>query len=193
MSDFPMPEPSAVLQTKEELLEWCKKNESSKDRYRTRERVKSLWLIAIIDEVIKATKRDFAYNAEVKMIAAHRLGMGKLTHAEAATEGDALSWAIYYAQQYHHSDTLVAAGYVPCTQALIEEVGVGGQIQPHVVKLFDIVINGEKQRPEPETYTIREVGGKLYAMKPRKKKYALAVRGQPVKVVKQGKKAKATA
>ncbi len=179
---FPMPPPIISLPTMSEVMAalvdtgwWTNGN--------TRYRVRSQWLIGLIEEVMAREKREFAYNAEVKALASERLGT-TLTHKQAAMEGDALSALVYNAQGYRRSELLVAEGFVPLTDQLLEEVGEGGQIAARVENLFTIVINGEKAgKPEPEVYIVRRVGGKLYAMKPRKRKYALGVHGQPVRVV----------
>lgn len=146
--------------------------------------IKSLWIIELINEIIASRPprqpapagmiiiniggdEPVAYNAEIKALAEQRLGFPKKSDAEYAREGDALSALIYAAQGYRRSDKLKADGYVPCTQELIDRLGVGKKLET----------------PGGTVYAIRKVGDKLYAMKPRIRKSALATSGNPVKVV----------
>lgn len=194
MSDFPMKKPTLVLHTKEDTLyalahtsDWLTtpSGAGNPDSWT----VKSVWLIELIDRIIAETGKDIAYNAEIKALAHKELYGVELTHEQAAKEGgDALSRLIYNAQNYRRSDMLEAAGFVPCTQALIEQAGVGGQLQRPTSSLFTIIVNGVKVDDTPDTYTVRDHKGTLHAFKPRKRNSCLSTNGQPVKIVKYGKK-----
>ena len=190
MSEF-MPEPSIVLPDMEAVRQVCAANMRDSAAWivgRTAWQVKSLWIIGLIDEIIAEKKARakpirennsgiivislfgddaFAYNSEVKKLAEQRLGFPPKPEAEYSREGDTLSLLVYNAQGYRRSDQLRADGFVPLEQSLINSLGVGGKFR-------------DKGGNE---YTVRDVQGTLYAMQPRKKKYAASPQGQPVKVV----------
>lgn len=175
MSSF-MPPPSLTLTTQADLeahlansARWMHAG-NREDKWN----VKSLWLIAIIDEIVAAGQ--YPYNAEVRRIAEQRLGYPKVSKAELAREGTPLSTMIYNAQQYQESDFLTAQGFRPLTQELIDEIGEGGKLTGS---------GGKELR-------IRFVSGKLYAMEPGKRRYAISPQGNPVKVIKRGKRKVAT-
>jgi len=79
-----------------------------------------------------------------------------------------------------------AAGYVPFTPELLEQLGEGAKVEPKVESLFTIVVrsaDGSKEvEDKPDVYTVKRKGGKLYAMKPRSSTKAMPTNGQPVKV-----------
>ena len=111
MPDF-MPEPSRVLETLADLIGALANSEEWQSQpYPYGWHVKSLWLIALIDESTAA--RGFAYNSEVKRLAEERLGYPPKPDAAYSNESDALSQLIYNAQRYRRSDALRAAGYAP--------------------------------------------------------------------------------
>lgn len=204
MAEFMTP-PILVLETMEDVRKFIEDPKPLKERYPKHPDaygIKSLWLISLIDELAvgvreKEAKQDaetarknaerkdgvtvtlirlggdgLVGNADVAMLAEKRLGYPPKKHEE-YQHGD-LATLVYNAQNYRHSDQLIADGFVPITQELLDETGVGGEI----------VTAGDR------TFRLREVSGKLYAMLPRKRNQALSINGQPVKVVKQGKKAK---
>lgn len=195
MSDFPMPEPLRQLNTREEVLAAVTDDAWDRRPGRDMYRIRSQWIIDIIKELLatdpKAGKKGWVYNADIKALAHERLGLGTLTHADAAKEGDGLSTLVYNAQNYHRSEQLVEQGYKPLTQELLEQAGEGGKIEPLIESLFTIVVRTAEGTQEvenkPDHYTIKRKGGKLYAMKPRSRTRSLKA-GWPVKVVKQGKK-----
>lgn len=129
-------------------------------------RIKSTWLIGIIDE-IEASGR-YPYNIDVRILAEQRLGLPPKTDAEYATEGTGISTLIYNAQCYRRSDNLRAAGYEPFTPEVVQ-------------RAFET-----KKRIETlggKLLKVREIAGKLYAMEPRKRNRHFAPEGQPVKIV----------
>lgn len=170
MSDF-KGEPVLILESMDDLREALAKPDwySAKGMYKYH--VKSLWLVKLIDGMIAELggSRDFVYNADVRIEAEDRLGgYPKRTQAEYCQEGTPLSTLIYNAQCYHRSDALYAAGYVPFTDGLIEEAGEGGKI---------VTMSGT-------ILTVKRIDGKLYAMKPRVRKYAVQPMGQAVRMLK---------
>lgn len=132
-------------------------------------KIKSLWLISIINEILASGQRDFAYNADVKKLAEQHLGLPSKNDAEYSREGDALSRLIYNAQCYRRSDALLAEGYQPFTDEFL--------LRAFRLKQF-IQFSGIRQ-----IYKVRLIGGKLYAQEPRKRKYAMAVMEQPARLV----------
>lgn len=150
-----------------ETPNWRKERE--KDR--TAFLIKPLWIIGIINELLARTGKSFAYNADVKKECEARLGYPPKPDVEYCKEGDALSLLVYNAQCYHDSDALIAAGYEPFTQSLICRAGVGGQI----TMKGGLVLN------------VREINGRLYAMKKGARTNAARPNDAPVKITKQGK------
>lgn len=207
MSTFPKEQPTHVLDTIDDVrdalanTDWIKETPTPitadqeknlqaagiKARPTTSHRftTKSLWLISLIDELAGPTNPDrTVYNSEIKAEAHKRLFGTTLTHADAAKEGDALSALVYNAQCYRHSDRLTQQGYVPLTQELIDRTGEGGFIEPHQPKLFTIVVNGnDATDTTPDRYPIKNINGKLYAVKPKHRNKVLAAHGQPVKAI----------
>ncbi len=150
-----------------ETPDWRKARQKDKTEFR----IKSLWIIGLINELLATSGRDFVYNADVKKLAEQRLGYPPKPEAEYSNEGDALSLLIYNAQCYRRSDDLIAKGYEPFTPALICRAGVGGQITMR----SGLVLN------------VREVSGRIYAMKKGARTNAAMPNGAPVKITKQGK------
>jgi hypothetical protein len=168
MSTF-KPSPVLVLETQEQVREAIATQQRDTlfgfrgmDIYR----IKSLWLIDLIRDIISANGRDFAYNADVKKLAEQRLGFPPKPEAEYSREGDVLSLLIYNAQCYRQSDELYAAGYVPFTEAMLAEA--------HQAQKAIVTLGGKTLKP-------RVLNGKLYAMEPRKRRYAVAAMGQPAR------------
>jgi hypothetical protein len=128
--------------------------------------VHSDWIIAIIDEIMAGNNKGFAYNVDVHILARERLGLPKLSDAEAAKEGTPLSLLIYNAQGFRRDRDLRAAGFVPLTQEMIDGATAKQQIE---------VVDGTR-------CNVRMVSGIKYAFKPRKRNSALAL-NQPAKVV----------
>lgn len=138
------------------------------DRYR----VKSDWLIDLIDE-IAATR--YPYNAVIRALARERLGLPALSEAENAREGTPLSALVYNAQNYRHSDQLRAQGYEPLTQELAERAYAEGKV----------VIGQNETVLSP-----REVSGKVYLFKPRKRVNAVFIGNcEPVRLADAPKRA----
>ena len=160
-----MPEPSLYLETIDDLrqalvdLSWDGKS------YPSKWKVKSQWLIDLIEEL---STDDFAYNSDVLREAEKRLGgYPDRTPAGYSQEGSPLSTLIYNAQRYRRSDKLKALGYQPMTQELIEEAFQRGR----KIDMQGVVLS------------VKEKSGKRYAMKSRKRVWAVSPQGQPAKIV----------
>ena len=112
-------------------------------------KVKSDWLIALVDEIIRGKGKGFAYNVDVRILAEERLGgFPKRTQAEYSQEGTPLSTLIYNAQCFRRSDDLLTQGYVPVSQEMVDQAFAAG---------------GKIQTPG-QLYNVRKVNGKCYAI-----------------------------
>lgn len=125
-----------------------------------RYRVKSLWLMAIIDEYAATGK--YPYNADVQRIAEERLG-----YPHGPDAGTPMSALIYNAQCYRHDRNLRAAGFVPANSEVLAEA---------------FARKVQLETPGGTLYNVRKVDGKLYAMQPRKRKWVMSLQGQPVRL-----------
>ena len=141
--------------------------------------VKSIWLIELIDEI--AATGEYPYNSTVKHLAEQRLGLPPQSHAYYAKEGDTLSLLIYNAQRFRGSDRLTAAGFSPLTQdMLIQAFNKKLQIELWSDNLFG--------GASLVRLNVKLINDMLYAMKPRKRHYAVQVLGQPARLVKRNSK-----
>jgi hypothetical protein len=123
--------------------------------------VKSVWLIALIDEIVASGQ--FPYNQVVQLEAEKRLGI------DAQPEnGSPMSYLVYNAQCYRRSDALIAAGFVPGSEAHIN--------QAHAEGLQIECKGGQRLKT-------REVHGRIYAFQPRKRVMASNIVGYPVRLV----------
>lgn len=135
-------------------------------------RIKSLWLISVIDEI--AASGQYPYNATVKKLAEEKLGLPPKTEVEYSREGDTLSLLIYNAQGYRHSDRLKTDGYHPFTRELLLKAFETGQ----QIEIFSDGIMGSSVR----TLTPKQFNGGTYAMLPRSRtKYIMPI-GQPARI-----------
>lgn len=160
MSKF-MPEPSRFLATAGETLEAIRNPEWMKAPHPFRWHVKSQWLCGLIDEYAATGK--YPYNADVQRLAEDRLGIGPLPES-----GSPLSTLVYNAQNYRRSDMLIAAGFTSLTQDMIEDA-------------FKLGLKIETR--SGVQLTVREIDGKRYAFKPRKRKLAVMPDGSPAKLI----------
>ena len=139
-------------------------------------RIKSVWLIALIDEI---TQTQYPYNSTVQREAEKRLGIEKQSN-----NSSFLSALVYFAQSFRESDNLIANGFAPLTQEMIDQAfKLGGKIETHSEMVIQIVVNGETQAHKNTQYPVREKNGKVYAFVPRSSKRVLLVQGQPAKIV----------
>lgn len=163
MSEF-MPEPSLLLPDKDSLIAALASTEWKSWTHPGPYRVRSNFLISLIDEIENSGK--FPYNVDVKILAFERLGIPRLSDKEMSKEGDPLSTLIYNAQNYRRSDMLRAAGFVPFTNEILENAFKTGR---------------KIECRDGTLLTAKQIDGKIYAMQPRKRKYAVSVQGQPVR------------
>ena len=94
MPEF-MPEPCLTLETKEDVIAALADTSWKDQPYPYEYRVKSVWLISLIEEIIATTGRYFAYNSEVKRLAEQRLGYPAQNDAYYSKENNPLSTLIY--------------------------------------------------------------------------------------------------
>lgn len=174
MSEF-MNDPVVTLATQDDLREAIKqpRNACCGCTSMFIYRIKSLWLISLIDEI--AASGEYPYNATVKKLAEERLGMPPKSHSEYAREGDTLSLLIYNAQGYRRSDQLINAGYVPFSREILESAYQAGQ----QLELFSEGLMGSSKI----LLNVRKIGDELYAMRPKKRKSHIPPHGQPVRLV----------
>jgi hypothetical protein len=172
MSEF-QPEPLITLLTMEDVHKALSKSKDAPfglrglDRYK----IKSRWLIELIDEIVSTG--SYPYNATVKRLAESRLGFPPKRDSEHSNENDTLSLLIYNAQSYRRSDRLRTQGFEPFTEEVLERAFSLGRL----LELESDV------RQEVPPFKVRRIGGKLYAMRPKKRKYYLRPEGQPIRLI----------
>jgi hypothetical protein len=157
-------------------------------------RIKSLWLISLIDELSAAKKAkpkepeipgvtiitlggdDLIYNADIKRLAEKRLGFPEKPDAAYSQEQNSLSTLIYNAQNYRRSDRLIAEGYEPFTAELRQKAfETGKQIEMFGENMLGGSVTARLK--------VKQVDGALYAMLPKKRNRHYAPQGQPVRLV----------
>lgn len=136
-------------------------------------RIKSVWLVSLIDEIVAGGK--YPYNADVKKLAEQRLGFPPKTYAQYSQEGDALSTLVYNAQKFRRSDNFERQGYEPFTEEVLERAHRTGQ----AIEFYASGIMGDSIH----RLNVRQIGERLYAMKPKKRKMYVPPQGQPVRLV----------
>lgn len=174
MSYFKEP-PALVLETMEEVREFIKRprkstNYDGNDAFR----IKSLWLISLIDEIVASGK--YPYNADVALFADERMGNPVQSHAEYSKEGTTLSLLVYNAQCYRSSDQLHAFGYVPFSDDVLKTAYDQG-------KKLKLIAESTLGGKYPVVLNVRNKAGQLYAMKPRSRGRYVSPSGQPVRFV----------
>jgi len=131
-------------------------------------RIKSLWLCELLNQREKT--HGFQYNAEFLRWFEKEYGVGPF-----AENGSTLSILIYNAQGYRRHDRLVAEGWQPGSEALLQEAFEQNRmLEIRKSSLF----GGVGITP----LKIKKVGDKLYAMAPKKRKYAVNIVGEPVRM-----------
>jgi hypothetical protein len=95
--------------------------------------IKAIYLVDLSRAII--AEGEYPYNAVIKKRAVKELGLDPAEYTPYHQERDNLSQLIYNAQQYRHADDLVADGYSPLTDAMIQKayntgkkVLVGGRL-----------------------------------------------------------------
>lgn len=169
MREF-MPEPSLLLTTPKDTLFAIQNPEWMQWPHPKRYEVKSTWIISLINEI--TTSGKYPYNLDVQRLAEERLGLEK-----SPDSGCPISVLVYNAQAYRRSDKLTADGYQPLSNNL-------------VAKAF--ADKSKLQFPGAEELcNVRQIDGKLYVMKPRKRRWGVGIHGQPVKIIPKEQYAKA--
>ena len=172
MSEF-KPDPVLVLETREDVARFLASADDPLPKGMDRYRVESRWLESVID-AIEATGQ-YPYNSTVRKAAEQELGYPLKPDAEYSRENCPISTLVYNAQCYRRSNKLRAAGYVPLTQALIDEVGEGGKLKSANGEVLTI-------RRVPNAVSLH-TDSKLFAFRPRKRVNAVWPQGSPVQVI----------
>lgn len=163
MSEFTKP-PTTILPDLPALLTHL---ENPGDHWADNAYIKSVALCDLIETMHTESERRFAYNSDVK---ARAISEWNLPSEDIHTEGTALSTLIYFAQGYVEHDHLVRNGFVPFTQALVDQAGTQ---------------KAKIEFPSGTLANVRLINRQWYAMKPKARKYAFAVNpSQPAKIVK---------
>jgi len=133
------------------------------DRYRT----KSPMLCAFMDEL---EKDGFVYNAAA--LRAFEKAHGLPPSGE---NGSALSTLVYTSQTYRRHDQLVRGGWTAGSQEMLKQAHEQG---------MGIVVIGENMLGGTTcgVLKVREIEGKFYAMRPKKRKFAVNIAGKPCKI-----------
>ena len=163
MSEF-MGDPALTLETMEDVRQWLV-NPISYNDTRVKWLIKSPWIIGLIGEIEASGK--YPYNAEVKWMVEERLGLpcGRATND--TREGTPISTLVYNAQNYRRSDAMLAAGFVPGSDDML-------------VAAFES--NRKIETAGGNVLTVKEIDGKLYALKPYKRKWAVQIIGVPCRL-----------
>lgn len=133
------------------------------DNRMTRWEIKSDWLIALIDEI--AATGQYPNNHVIQNLAEERLGLPLTPHGSNTWP---LGTLVYNAQQYRDADKLKADGFVPGNDAILADA------YQRKAKL---------EVPGGDLLNVKMIEGKLYAVKPRKRKYYVDITNQPVRMV----------
>jgi hypothetical protein len=167
-------EPIRTLSTKEELLDFLSvptrwDNEEGPMYARESWGTKSVFLISIIDGIVATGK--FPYNSDVRKEAERQLGI-----PEQDENNSILSRLVYMAQRYRDHDNLVRDGYSRLTQEMIEQAY---REDKRIQLIGENIVGGVAT----SIYNPREIGGKVYLMKPKTRKYGIRPDNQPAKIV----------
>lgn len=146
--------------------------------------VKSTWLCELLDA--REATGKYQYNAEFQHWFEKEYGVGPFDE-----NGSPLSLLVYNAQRFRRHDKMIREGYQPGSEELLREAFAKKvDIELYHEPLFQIVVNGQSQdEPNVNRLKVREIGGKLYAMHPRKRKWAVNIIGKPIRLAKSGRKA----
>jgi len=160
-------EPIATLETKEQVCELLKSANEEKSVFHNYDkwRIKSVWLINLIDEI--AAGGQFPYNDLVVEVATSRIG---------DIHNKFLGILVFNAQKFREHDQLIRSGYMPFTPELLRdayETGKRIQILGETVLGTDAAV----------ILTPKMMHGNLYAMLPNKRTKHFPPQGQPVKIV----------
>ena len=168
MSEF-KPDPVLTLETMEDVRKWLDNPVGWSgiiDGIMDKWRIKSLWIISLIDEI--ESSGHYPYNAEVKWLAEERLGLPSGRPARDVREGTSLSLLVYNAQCYRRSDNLKAMGFLPGDEHMLQ---LAYQTDCKIETCNRMLL------------TVKKINDTLYAMPPRKRKWAVNITGVPVRIV----------
>lgn len=133
----------------------------------TRWAVKSEYLCEFMNELERTS--GFVYNTSAMRAfeKAHDL-------PQYDDNGSVLSLLVYNAQGYRRGDLLVDEGWIPGEELLETAYREGKKL----IARGESIIGGQVE----EHFNVRMIEGKLYAMRPRKRKYAINVSKLPCKI-----------
>lgn len=174
--------PLLNLSTESELRDFLIAGETPKglDKYE----IRSQYIVDAIYDVMREQNRDMAYNTEVTALVRERLNIGHLPKEISADEGSLLSLLVYNAQNFRRSEEYVREGYEPFTNELVArafEEKKKIDIQPE--SFIKIIVNGAPYESPKSYLTVREIAGKLYSFRPRKRNKYVIPDGRPAKLV----------
>ena len=137
-----------------------------------RRKVKSLWLCNLIREIEASGK--YPYNNMVYRFAEDQLGLPP-THYDGEDKRDILRWLVYWNQDFRGHDDLVRLGFSPLTQEMIDQAFQ----QKGKIELYSegMILSGTA------LYNVHKINNVVYAMKPRSRKFAVRIAGQPARIV----------
>jgi hypothetical protein len=169
-----MPAPSVILTDKAATLEALKNYQDWWNRpHPFKWLVKSQWLC---DELNRMEQDGYVYNAEALRAIEKAEGIGPYDE-----NGSPLSLLIYNAQGFRRSDALRAQGFEPGTPEMLQAAFEQGL----KIELYhDSILGGSSVN----SLTVKQFDGKLYAMQPRKRRYAVDIIGKPVRLEGTGPK-----
>lgn len=175
MSEF-VAEPKKVLD-KAETLALLRADPAEFMNDRDHWDYKSQWICDLLDE--REAVAGYQYNAKFQKWFETEYSVGPF-----GENGSPLSLLIYNAQRYRGHDKMVREGFQPGSDDLLREAFEKKvEIELYSESLFNIVVNGEKMdNPNVSRLKVREIGGKLYAMRPKKRKFAVNIVGRPIRL-----------
>ena len=177
MSEFSS-EPIKTLDQKETLEVLAGNGDEFWNRGLDKYRVKSQWLCDLLDQ--REATEGFQYNAPFQRWFEKEFQVGPFNE-----NSSVLSLLIYTAQRFRRHDKLVREGWRPGCEALLREAFEAKKdLEIYLEPIFNIIVNSEKQSSDPgvSSLKVREIGGKLYAMRPKKRKFAVNIEGKPVRL-----------
>lgn len=178
------PAPQLNLDTTQELIDLLRSGQYPEgvDTFA----IRSTYIVEAIGDVMKRENRDMAYNTEVVALVRERLSefVSDLPQNIIADEGSMLSRLVYNAQCYRHSEEYVREGYEPFTEDLVARAfEQGKKIDVKDTMPFAIIVNGSPYKTPKSYLTVREIAGKLYSFRPRKRNRYVIPDGRPARLV----------
>ena len=161
--------PDQVLETMEDLKQALADPSFVCD---VRRKVKSLWLCNLIREIEASGK--YPYNNMAYRFAEDQLGLPP-THYDGEDRRDILRWLVYWNQEFCGHDDLVRLGFSPLTREMIEQAFE----QKSRIEIYSegMISSGTA------LYNVRKINNVVHLMKPRSRKFAVRIAGQPARIV----------